>query len=135
MGPQPRRLFFVPIGSAEALGHYKDTVQRKHPLDSLSGFLSASDTVELALETALSEGHAVDDNPTLLTDNGAGEVLALAGLFEKAGLDHQGPAVRQRAFDGPGHVPLLGARVIVRRQPLQRAAFGQEAVDRGRRHP
>jgi len=40
---------------------------------------SASDAVEMALETARSEGHAIDERPTLLTDNGAGfagEVMA-----------------------------------------------------------
>jgi len=40
---------------------------------------SASDAVEMALETAQSEGHVIKTRPTLLTDNGAGfsgEVLA-----------------------------------------------------------
>jgi len=40
---------------------------------------SASDAVEMALEKAQSEGHAIEEKPTLLTDNGAGfagEVMA-----------------------------------------------------------
>lgn len=67
--------FFVP-----EFGYYKalpvlDDHSRKLlacPLKPDESSQSASDAVELALEKARSEGHAVDKMPTLLTDNGAG---------------------------------------------------------------
>ena len=74
--------FFVPD-----FGYYKaipvlDDHSRKLlacPVKPDESSQSASDAVEMALETARSEGHAVDTKPTLLTDNGsgfAGEVLS-----------------------------------------------------------
>lgn len=74
--------FFVP-----EFGYYKgipviDDHSRKLlacPVRPDESGQSASDAVEIALETARSEGHAIDEKPTLLTDNGsgfAGEVMA-----------------------------------------------------------
>jgi transposase InsO family protein len=67
--------FFVPD-----FGYYKgipviDDHSRKLlacPVRPDESSQSASDAVEMALETAQSEGHAVETKPTLLTDNGAG---------------------------------------------------------------
>lgn len=74
--------FFIP-----EFGYYKaipviDDYSRKLlacPVKTDESGYSAADAVELALETAQSEGHLVDKMPTLLTDNGsgfAGEVMA-----------------------------------------------------------
>lgn len=74
--------FFVP-----EFGYYKgipviDDHSRKLlacPVRPDESGQSASDAVELALETAQREGHAIDEKPVLLTDNGAGfagEVMA-----------------------------------------------------------
>jgi transposase InsO family protein len=74
--------FFVP-----EFGYYKaipviDDHSRKLlacPLMLDESGQSASDAIEIALETAQSEGHVIKTRPTLLTDNGAGfsgEVLA-----------------------------------------------------------
>lgn len=74
--------FFVP-----EFGYYKgipvlDDHSRKLlacPLRPDESGQSASDAMELALEKAQSEGHVIDEKPTLLTDNGAGfagEVMA-----------------------------------------------------------
>jgi putative transposase len=67
--------FFVP-----EFGYYKgipviDDHSRKLlacPVRPDESGQSASDAMELALEKAQSEGHAVAEKPTLLTDNGAG---------------------------------------------------------------
>jgi len=74
--------FFVP-----EFGYYKgipviDDHSRKLlacPVRPDESGQSASDAMELALEKAQSEGHILDEKPTLLTDNGAGfsgEVMA-----------------------------------------------------------
>jgi putative transposase len=74
--------FFVP-----EFGYYKgipviDDHSRKLlacPVRPDESGQSASDAVEMALEKAQSEGHVIDEKPTLLTDNGAGfagEVMA-----------------------------------------------------------
>jgi transposase InsO family protein len=67
--------FFVP-----EFGYYKaipviDDHSRKVlacPLMPDESGQSASDAIELALETAQGEGHVIETRPTLLTDNGAG---------------------------------------------------------------
>lgn len=74
--------FFIP-----EFGYYKaipviDDHSRKLlacPLLPDESGQSASDAIEIALETAQGEGHVIETRPTLLTDNGAGfsgEVLA-----------------------------------------------------------
>jgi transposase InsO family protein len=74
--------FFIP-----QFGYYKaipviDDHSRKLlacPLLPDESGQSASDAVEMAMETAQSEGHVLEKRPTLLTDNGAGfsgDVLA-----------------------------------------------------------
>lgn len=74
--------FFIP-----EFGYYKaipviDDHSRKLlacPVRTDESGQSASDAVELALETAQREGHVIETRPTLLTDNGAGfsgEVMA-----------------------------------------------------------
>lgn len=74
--------FFIP-----EFGYYKaipviDDHSRKLlacPLLPDESGQSASDAVEMAMETAQSEGHVLEKRPTLLTDNGAGfsgDVLA-----------------------------------------------------------
>jgi putative transposase len=74
--------FFIP-----EFGHYKaipviDDHSRKLlacPVKPDESSQSASDAMEIALETAQREGHIIDKKPTLLTDNGsgfAGEVMA-----------------------------------------------------------
>jgi transposase InsO family protein/transposase-like protein len=84
--------FFVP-----EFGYYKgipviDDHSRKLlacPVRPDESGLSASDAVEMALEKAQSEGHVIDEKPTLLTDNGAGFAGEVMAKYLKArGVKH-----------------------------------------------
>ena len=84
--------FFVP-----EFGYYKaipviDDHSRKLlacPLLPDESGQSASDAIEIALETAQGEGHVVETRPTLLTDNGAGFSSEVLDKYLKArGVKH-----------------------------------------------
>ncbi len=84
--------FFIP-----EFGYYKaipviDDHSRKLlacPVKPDESSQSASDAMELALEAAQREGHAIETRPTLLTDNGAGFAGEIMAKYLKArGVKH-----------------------------------------------
>ena len=84
--------FFIP-----EFGYYKaipviDDHSRKLlacPLKIDESSQSASDAMEMALETAQREGHVLETRPTLLTDNGAGFAGEIMAKYLKArGVKH-----------------------------------------------
>ena len=84
--------FFIP-----EFGYYKaipviDDHSRKLlacPVKPDESSQSASDAMEMALETAQREGHVIETRPTLLTDNGAGFAGEIMAKYLKArGVKH-----------------------------------------------
>jgi transposase InsO family protein len=84
--------FFIP-----EFGYYKgipvlDDHSRKLlacPVKPDESSQSASDAMEMALETAQGEGHVIETRPTLLTDNGAGFAGEVMSKYLKArGVKH-----------------------------------------------
>ena len=84
--------FFIP-----EFGYYKaipviDDHSRKLlacPVKTDESSQSASDAMEMALETAQAEGHVIETRPTLLTDNGAGFAGEVMAKYLKArGVKH-----------------------------------------------